>query len=296
MDGWMKKVLRREALVKQTPFVNPCPPLQPMLPYLPPELIDNIIEQIQIEDRETLAACSLTCRAWAPIAQSKYFRKLTFRLATPGFLRLIHASPHIALLPRWIWFSSSQWVGDGRSREENTYFAQIAPFLINVQNLVFLSVSLPSWSSQDTLRIIEAFPSLQELHIYHSTVGLDFLSLFFQSHSTLRTLFLGLGTVISSMDRHQELLPLTPLQHLRVSNVKNLSLLTSLLVDHENPLAQIKRLELVSRSESYGAAACTLLFGLRHTLHVLEVDSRFLQVDLHTCDGMNISTMSLILE
>jgi hypothetical protein len=75
------------------------------------------------------------------------------------------------------------------------------------------------------------------------------------------------------MDQNQELQPLTRLQPLRIVHTA----IYLLLVDHETPLAQIKRLELISLRSRDGAASSTLLFGLRHTLHVLEIGPHLLK-------------------
>jgi len=259
-----------------------------MPPYLPPELIRNIV--IQIECQKTLAACCLTCRAWAPIAQSEYFRDLCFGqspIKTTRFFEVIRESPHIALLPRSI--SSSQWNGVS---EDGTYLAEIAPLLINVSSLYFISLYLAYHPSQDTRRLVQAFPSLRELYFVHCTIGLHTLSSFFQSHPILRTLSIFGGDVASTTDQHQGLLPLRQLQHLRLFNTTGHSPLIPLFVDCESPLASIEHLELVSRSKSDTTANHTLLFGLRHTLHVLEVNLTSLLEE--TDNGACISILSLL--
>jgi hypothetical protein len=73
----MCTIFRQDPVQANTrPLPDVChPPFQPMRPYLPPELIETIIEQIEGEVRKTLAACSLV---WVPITQSKYFKDLGF--------------------------------------------------------------------------------------------------------------------------------------------------------------------------------------------------------------------------
>jgi hypothetical protein len=265
-----------------------------MHPYLPPELIESIIEQIT--DRETLAVCSLICWAWAPIAQSKYFRNLHFGPSpdeTVRFHEMLRESPHIALLPRSI--ESKQW--DARDGDDRTYLARIAPLLINVSKLTLTSVYLPYYSSRDTRRTVEGFPSLRELRLLCCIVDLQSLSLFFQSHPTLCTLSLDTGKIIGTNYQYQELLPLKQLKHLQVLYTSNISLLVPLLVDHEIPLAQIEHLKLIiipleDELEEGDNAVYTLLLGLRHILHVLEIGVPSLRADVndHTLDSMCISS------
>ena len=255
-----------------------------MHPYLPPELIEAIIEQV--EDEKTVAAFSLTCRAWAPIAQSKYFRNLRFGPFpndTSRFLELIRESPHIALLPRSI--RSNQW--DVRDEEDGIYLAQIAPLLPNVSDLSLEAMRLASCTSR---KIVDGFPALQKLQIYACNVELHFLSLFFQSHPTLRTLSFHLGKVVQ-VNTYQELLPLRRLQHLRAIRLENISLLAPLLIHHGAPLAPIERLGLDLNDD---AGSCALIFGLRHTLHVLEIGASYFEDNPDTCDGPCISINSLL--
>ena len=247
-----------------------------MNPYLPPELLEPIFEQV--EDEGTLAACSLTCRAWAPIAQSKYFRNIRFGPPPSNdatrFLKLIRERPHIALLPRSI--RSNQW--DQRREGDSVCLAQIAPSLSNMTDLSLEALHLVYQFSR---HIVEAFPSLQELRFVGCTVGLHFLSSIFQAHPTLHRLAFYMGTVVQA-NTNQELLPLRQLQHLQLFNPQNISLLVPLLFHPEAPLAPIERLLLcMSDSDS----TCTLLFGLRHTLHVLEINASYFQDGLCTSNG-----------
>ena len=244
-----------------------------MYPYLPPELIQSIIEQV--EDEKTLAACSLTCRAWAPVAQSRYFRNIRFGPSSneaTRFLELIRERPHIALLPRSI--RSNQWDEEC----DGIYFAQIAPLLPNVTHLSLEALHLMYHSSRKT---VEAFPSLQELQFYGCTIGLPFLSSFFQSHPTLRTLSFHLGEVVR-VNAYQELLPLRRLQHLHAFYTQNISLLAPLIFHHDAPLAPIRCLKL---DLSDNASTSTLLFGLRYTLNVLEIGASCFRDDLGTYNG-----------
>lgn len=247
-----------------------------MKPYLPPELIESIFKHV--EDEGTLAASSLTCRAWAPIAQSKYFRNIRFGPPSSNdasrFLKLIRESPHIALLPRSI--RSNQW--DQKGEGDSVCLAQIAPSLSNATDLSLEAVYLAYPSSW---HIVEAFPSLQELRFFGCTVGLHFLSSVFQAHPTLHRLAFYVGTVVQ-VNTNQELLPLRQLQHLQLFNPQNISLLAPLLFHSEAPLAPIERLSLcMSDSDS----AYTLLFGLRHTLRVLEINASYFEDGLRTSNG-----------
>jgi len=249
-----------------------------MTPYLPPELIGDIIEQIT--DHKTLAACSLTCRAWAPIAQSKYFRDLQFGQSSDKptrFLEVIRESPHIALLPRSI--GSNQWdVGDD---DDGISLAEIAPLLLNVSSLSLEAVHLACRSSR---KIVGAFPSLRGLQLYSCTVELQALSAFFQSHRTLRALSFHLGDIRS--DLHREILPLRGLQDLGVLATKEISLLIPLLVDRETPLAPIECLDLHSLDPSDSVKVYTLLLGLRHTLCVLKIGVSYFHGYFSPYDGM----------
>jgi len=258
-----------------------------MHPYLPVELVENIVEQV--EDQNTLAACSLTCRTWASIAQSKYFSRIHFSPSldkTTRFLEVIRESPHIALLPRSI--RSYQWdVGDEDGR---ACLAQIASLLVNVSSLCLEGVRLGFHSSQ---KIVGAFPALQELQFYGCDIDLGALSSFFQSHPTLRTLSFHLGVVIQ-VNPDQELLPLVRLQHLRVFCTEDISRLIPLLIHHEAPLAPVELLGLDSLRPSDNANACTLLFGLRHTLRVLEIGASYFQDKLCSSDGTCVSINKFI--
>jgi len=244
--------------------------------YLPPELIENIIDQIN--DGKTQAACSLTCRAWAPIAQSIYFRNLHLGSSSDEvtrFLEMIHGSPHIALLPRSIilFIESDRMSGV----DDGTYLAQLAPLLTN---LLRLSICELSSSSPSVRRIAKAlFPSLRELHFTGCTAELHIISSFFQSHPTLRTLSFCGGGVTSKINQDQDLLPLRQLQHFDVSCWTDfpLSLLVPLLVNSAGPLAPIERLELVNLSGGDAASVCTLISGLRHILRVLRINPLWLQ-------------------
>jgi F-box-like len=257
-----------------------------MHPYLPPELLEIIIEQIK--DRETLAACSLVCHAWAPIAQSKIFRNLSFGsspVETTRFFKMIRKSPHIALLPRSI--MSNRW--DVIHGDNGIYLAQIAPLLINVSKLTLTAVRLSSYPSPNSRRNVDGFPSLRELHFINCTVELRILSSLFQLHPTLGTLSLGLGTKISTAEQHQGPLPLRGLQHLHVSSLANTLPLLPLLIDGITPLARIKHLELIPLRPG-DDAVYTLLYGLRHVLQVLMIGlSWFAYLDNGlTLDGMCI--------
>jgi hypothetical protein len=270
-----------------------------MYPYLPLELIEAIIEEI--ECRETLAACCLVCRAWAPIAQSRYFGYLRFGSSpdkATRFLEVIRESPHIALFPRSI--RSNQrgihlaqiaplLVNVSSFTLEGVNLAQIAPLLLNLSSFTLEGVNLLYYSSQNAQRIAEAFPSLRELHLDHCTVNLHILSSFFQSHPTLRTLTFRSGQISPMIDQSQELLPLRRLQHLQFFGSMDISLLLPLLVDHETSLAPIERLGLSLLSKSDSAVACTLLFRLRHTLQTLEIDSPSFHDNHRKSDGMCFS-------
>ena len=62
------------------------------------ELVDMLIDFLHA-DRSSLAACSLTCRAWLPAAQFHLFHKVNVEVHTfPRLLRLFETSPHIAEL------------------------------------------------------------------------------------------------------------------------------------------------------------------------------------------------------
>ena len=251
-------------------------PSRPMQPNLPPEVIEAIIEEI--DDREQLAACSRICSAWTPFAQSKYFRHVRIRRMAP-FLERIRESPHIALLPRSLSYTGDE-DGDG------TYLAQIAPLLVNVSTLYLENVDLES--SESIRGITEGFPSLQSLYLSVFALELHILSSFFQSHPALHTLSLDRGTITSTANEHQELLSLRHLRHLLVTYPGFIPPLIPVLVDRETPLAQIERLTLsyCSSDESHVAAISTLLFGLRHSLHVLEIDSPPIGADSHTLDAL----------
>jgi hypothetical protein len=262
-----------------------------MPPYLPPELIENTIERI--EHQKTLAACSLVCRMWAPIAQSKYFRYLHFGPSPDEairFLQMIRESPHIALLPRSI--RSSQWEGE-YIEDDRITLSQVAALLINVSTLYLANVYLParSRSSQNTRRLVEAFPRLRELGFHSCTVELHSFSLFFQSHPALHALSFHLGVIWVGQPR--DLPPFKGLRRLRISHITNISPVIPFLVDREAPLAPIDRLELVSLSRSESATVYKLLFGLRHILHILEIGSPHPdEIDDRTLDGRSISIVS----
>ena len=143
-----------------------------MPPYLPPELIENIMGHI--DDQKTLAACSLICRAWTPFAQSEFFRILHLGPSldrTTTFLQMVHQSPHIALLPRTL--ISDHWVP--RVVDDGTNLAQIAPVLIKVSKLSLVSISLLDLPSHNLRTIVEGFPSLRQLFLDTCTIDVHVL-------------------------------------------------------------------------------------------------------------------------
>ena len=64
-------------------------------PPLPHELSDHIIDFLH-DDRQTLSACSLTCRAWLATARFHRFSTTTVRGRLQPFLDLLECSPDIA--------------------------------------------------------------------------------------------------------------------------------------------------------------------------------------------------------
>ena len=67
-----------------------------MLPYIPPELCDHIIDYLH-DDRASLASCALACHAWLPSARYHQFRETKLDWKTfDSFLEIVSASPGIA--------------------------------------------------------------------------------------------------------------------------------------------------------------------------------------------------------
>ncbi|KAH9853421.1 hypothetical protein C2E23DRAFT_103520 [Lenzites betulinus] len=86
--------------LRPTPFYPPT-----MIPIVPPELINLIIESTQSGldilqlDKETLAACSLVCSTWRSFAQPQLFQDVRLGvLSRPldQFLAFLEATPHLA--------------------------------------------------------------------------------------------------------------------------------------------------------------------------------------------------------
>lgn len=68
-----------------------------LLPRLPPELCDRIIDHLFF-DRRTLSACALTCRAWLPASRLHLFRHIRLQANTiPPFLSILIENPAIGV-------------------------------------------------------------------------------------------------------------------------------------------------------------------------------------------------------
>ncbi|KAH9935367.1 uncharacterized protein B0H18DRAFT_1114125 [Fomitopsis serialis] len=73
-----------------------------MVPYLPPELTDHIIDYLHTDSR-SLAACALTCRQWLPASRYHRFGHIMLQIHTcMKFAWLLEASPELARAVRSI--------------------------------------------------------------------------------------------------------------------------------------------------------------------------------------------------
>lgn len=135
-----------------------------MLSYMPPEMIFAIISRNE-DDSKSLAACSLTCRAWAPISQSYLLRAVRLRSemanALDGFFLVLDTNSHIKGYVRSLCVS---WSDISSSGEIYTIISRLYDRLLNVQTVRIQSLGVLPGNLGPLLA--STFPALQILELY----------------------------------------------------------------------------------------------------------------------------------
>ncbi|KAK0470943.1 hypothetical protein IW261DRAFT_920405 [Armillaria novae-zelandiae] len=115
--------------------------LTPLMPSVPPEIIDEIIDYLS-DDRRALVACSTVCRLFYPRTRQHIFRTIHFtkrhRHPVARFVNIVNASPHLL-----------SCVIDMKFHRSGTAFLSLVPLLPSMVNLTSLKLAFISFSSGD---------------------------------------------------------------------------------------------------------------------------------------------------
>lgn len=153
-----------------------------MVPHLPPELVDHIIDYLH-DNPKALSACSLTCRGWLPVVRYHRFQSISLsRPNYPAFLEIISGSSDIALFVTSLGIVGSHPWSQTWIHEQLPFLPQLhalrkltltavyvrdtiqTALVTNLQNVTELSLVQCSFSSlNDFVALVNSFPRLERL-------------------------------------------------------------------------------------------------------------------------------------
>ncbi|RPD75619.1 hypothetical protein L226DRAFT_50144 [Lentinus tigrinus ALCF2SS1-7] len=153
-------------------------PVQLMPPYLPPELVDNIIASITDESlpqlNRILLKCALICRDWLPASRSRLLQFVDLTSATAynsfvdNLLHPPHSNPYLAATES-VWLTDPSGHSPSGERQQWTH-RFIHDFAGHLPNLESLTIENADWISRPphphAHLAISRFSLLKELSLY----------------------------------------------------------------------------------------------------------------------------------